>query len=222
YGPKSCETESKNASKEITNELKESPDAPLVDDKVSDNKDCSVKSPVVVEMKTVILTDAKIEFVKAKQQEKPVRKIVKYVEMYRSQVLMKTGLRPLNTARLVNTAHPKPTVHYDRPMSHFSKSAQSTVKRPYQQRTTFSNKRFRQIVNTSRPRLVHTARPRPVNTIRLRHVNTARLNSATVNVVRVNKVNVVKASTWSSTTGARRPRIEANGGEMTGKGTIHT
>nr|GEV47185.1 ribonuclease H-like domain-containing protein [Tanacetum cinerariifolium] len=81
----SCETESKNASKEITNELKESPDAPLVDDKVSDNKDFSVKSPVVVEMKTVILPDAKIEFVKAKQQEKPVRKTVKYVEMYRSQ-----------------------------------------------------------------------------------------------------------------------------------------
>ncbi|GKB02428.1 hypothetical protein Tco_0830517 [Tanacetum coccineum] len=41
-------------------------------------------------------------------------------------VLMKIGLRPLNTARLVNTAHPKTTVYSARPMSHFSKSAQST------------------------------------------------------------------------------------------------
>nr|GEV41610.1 ribonuclease H-like domain-containing protein [Tanacetum cinerariifolium] len=41
-------------------------------------------------------------------------------------VLIKTGLRPLNTARPVNTAHPKNTVYSARPMSHFSKSAQST------------------------------------------------------------------------------------------------
>nr|GEV97041.1 ribonuclease H-like domain-containing protein [Tanacetum cinerariifolium] len=41
YGPKSCKTESKNSSKEIPNELKESPDAPLVKDRVSDNKDWS-------------------------------------------------------------------------------------------------------------------------------------------------------------------------------------
>nr|GEX09260.1 putative ribonuclease H-like domain-containing protein [Tanacetum cinerariifolium] len=41
-------------------------------------------------------------------------------------VLMKTGLRPLNTARPVNTAHPKTTVYSARPMSSFSKSAQST------------------------------------------------------------------------------------------------
>ncbi|GKF50167.1 hypothetical protein Tco_0146634, partial [Tanacetum coccineum] len=35
--------------------------------------------------KTVFLTVAKIEFVRPKQQEKPVRKPVKYAEMYRSQ-----------------------------------------------------------------------------------------------------------------------------------------
>ncbi|GKA90511.1 putative ribonuclease H-like domain-containing protein [Tanacetum coccineum] len=39
---------------------------------------------------------------------------------------MKTGLRPLNTARPVNTDHLKITVYNARPMSHFSKSAQST------------------------------------------------------------------------------------------------
>ncbi|GJX19874.1 putative ribonuclease H-like domain-containing protein [Tanacetum coccineum] len=149
-------------------------------------------------------TVAKIEFVRPKQQEKPVRKPVKYAEMYRSQsprgnqrnwnnqksqqlgsdfvmynkacfvygsfdhvqadcnyhqrervvsennytrvnynyyakkakpsahrnmasraVLMKTGLRPLNNARTVNTTHPKTIVYSARPMLRFSKSAQS-------------------------------------------------------------------------------------------------
>ncbi|GJY68589.1 ribonuclease H-like domain-containing protein [Tanacetum coccineum] len=44
-------------------------------------------------------------------------------------VLMKSGIRLRNTARPVTTAHPKTTVYSARPMSHFSKSAQSTVKR---------------------------------------------------------------------------------------------
>nr|GEZ45822.1 ribonuclease H-like domain-containing protein [Tanacetum cinerariifolium] len=58
YRPKS----SKSVSEDISNELKESPAAPLVQDRVSDNKDCSVKSPVMVEKKTVVPTVAKIEF----------------------------------------------------------------------------------------------------------------------------------------------------------------
>nr|GEW56509.1 ribonuclease H-like domain-containing protein [Tanacetum cinerariifolium] len=284
YGPKSCKIESKNASENFPNELKESTevkessDVPLVKKLVSDDK---------LEKKIVVSTDAKIEFVKAKQQEKPVRKPVKYVEMYMSQgprrnhrnwnnlksqqlgsnfvmtiklvlfvkvlnmcrltaiiikgkgwnmalsaVLMQTGLRPLNTARHVNTAHPKTTVHCAKPMSCFSKSAQSTIKRPYQQRTTLTNKSFSQIVNTARPRPVITVRPRPVNT--------ARPNSSVVNVVKANQVNVVKASArwvWRSTkpNGASitlkrhnyinvrdRSKGRANGGRITSKGTIHT
>nr|GEV98175.1 retrovirus-related Pol polyprotein from transposon TNT 1-94 [Tanacetum cinerariifolium] len=85
YGPKSCEKESKNASEDIPNERKEYLDAPLVKDRVSDNKDRSVESPVVVEKKTNVPTIAKVEFVRPKQQEKPVRKPVKCAEMYRSQ-----------------------------------------------------------------------------------------------------------------------------------------
>ncbi|GKG00356.1 hypothetical protein Tco_0302046, partial [Tanacetum coccineum] len=38
-----------------------------------------------LEKKTVFPTVAKIEFVRPKQQEIPVRKLVKYAEMYRSQ-----------------------------------------------------------------------------------------------------------------------------------------
>ncbi|GJU50940.1 putative ribonuclease H-like domain-containing protein [Tanacetum coccineum] len=100
-------------------------------------------------------------------------------------VLMKTGLRPLNTARPVNTAHPKTTVYSARPMSYFSKSAQSTVKRPYQTKTTLTNNYFNQKVNTVKGK-VNTARPNAVNT--------ARPNSAVVNAVRANQANVVKAS----------------------------
>ncbi|GJT61647.1 putative ribonuclease H-like domain-containing protein [Tanacetum coccineum] len=93
-------------------------------------------------------------------------------------VLMKTGLRPLNTARPVNTAHPKTTVYSARPMSHFSKSAQSTVKRPYQMRTTLTNKKFSQKVNTAKGKF-YTTRPKAVNN--------ARPNKAIVNAIRANQ-----------------------------------
>ncbi|GJX11397.1 hypothetical protein Tco_0201256, partial [Tanacetum coccineum] len=116
YGPKI----SKSVSEDISNEVRESPDASLVEELVSDDK---------LEKKTVFLTVAKIEFVRPKQQEKPVRKLVKYTEMYRltaitikgkgnmvpRAVLMKTGLRSLNTARPINNAHPKTTVYSARP-----------------------------------------------------------------------------------------------------------
>ncbi|GKB31756.1 putative ribonuclease H-like domain-containing protein [Tanacetum coccineum] len=69
YGPKT----SNNVSEDTSNEVRESPDAPLVEELVSDDK---------LEKKTTFPTVAKIDFVKAKQQEKPVRKPVKYVEMY--------------------------------------------------------------------------------------------------------------------------------------------
>nr|GEU47212.1 hypothetical protein [Tanacetum cinerariifolium] len=86
YGPKSCETESKNASKHIPNKLKEYLDAPLVKDRMLDNKECSVESHIVVEKKTVVPTIDKVKFVRPKQQEKPVRKPFKYAEMYREDL----------------------------------------------------------------------------------------------------------------------------------------
>ncbi|GJS66265.1 putative ribonuclease H-like domain-containing protein [Tanacetum coccineum] len=243
YGPKT----SKNVSEDTSNEVRESPDAPMVEKLVSDDK---------LEKKTVFPTVAKIEFVRPKQREKPVRKPVKYAEMYRSQsprgnqrnwnnqksqqlgsnfvmynkacfvcggfdhvqahcnyhqrervesrnnytrvkynysakkshpnayrnmvpraVLIKIELRSLNTARLVTTAHPKTIVYSARPMSHLSKSAQSTVKRP-------------KAVNTTRP------------------------NSAVVNAVRVNQVNAVKASAcwvWRPTNLISHPQKEDQG-----------
>ncbi|GKB19096.1 putative ribonuclease H-like domain-containing protein [Tanacetum coccineum] len=153
-----------------------------------------------LEKKTIFPTIAKIEFVRPKQQEKLVRKPVKYAEMYRltaitikgkgnmvpRAVLMKSGLRSLNTVRPITTAYPKTTVYSARPMSYFSKSAQSTVKSPYQTRTTLTNKNISQKVNTAKGKF-YTARQKAVNT--------ARPNSAVVNAMRENQVNAVKAST---------------------------
>nr|GEY99687.1 ribonuclease H-like domain-containing protein [Tanacetum cinerariifolium] len=191
YGPKT----SKNVSEYIPNEVKESLDALLVKERVSDNKDCSVESTIMANcnyhQKERVVSRNNYTMVNYNNSARKTHP-TPYKNMAPRAVLMKTGLRPLNTARPVNIAHPKTTVYSARPMSHFSKSAQSIIKGPYQQRTTLTNKSFSQTVNTARPRSVYTARPRPVNTARPRPVNTAmpipfnttRPNSAVVNAVR--------------------------------------
>ncbi|GJR95364.1 putative ribonuclease H-like domain-containing protein [Tanacetum coccineum] len=87
-------------------------DAPIIEDWVSDDED-EVESPVVVKKKTVIPTAAKIE--------KPVRKPVRYAEMYSAHkhmapraVLMKTGLKSFNTVRHVDIVR---SVNIGRPFS---------------------------------------------------------------------------------------------------------
>ncbi|GJV71738.1 hypothetical protein Tco_1491733 [Tanacetum coccineum] len=101
-------------------------------------------------------------------------------------VLIKTGLKSFNTARTVNTAHPKSIVFSAKPISCFSKSIISIVKRPYQSKIVLTNKRFTQKVNTTKAKAVNIARPKVVNT--------ARPHSAVVNVVRANQENAIKAS----------------------------
>ncbi|GJY68777.1 ribonuclease H-like domain-containing protein, partial [Tanacetum coccineum] len=78
YGPKP----SKSFSEDTSNEFRESPDAPLIEELVSDDK---------LEKKSVFPTVAKIGFVRPKQQEKPVRKPVKYAEMYRLTAITMKG-----------------------------------------------------------------------------------------------------------------------------------
>ncbi|GJX08285.1 hypothetical protein Tco_0196217 [Tanacetum coccineum] len=92
----------------------------------------------------------------------------------------------------------------------FSKAAQSTEKRPFQSKTTLSNKRFTHKVNTAKAQAVNTARPNTVKTARPNIVKTARPYSVVVNAVRVNQANVVKASAcW-----VWRP-IKPNGASIT-------
>nr|GEX00539.1 hypothetical protein [Tanacetum cinerariifolium] len=65
--------------------------------KVSDNKDCSVESPVVVENKTNVPTIAKVEVVRPKQQEKLVRP--REVNTVRPRAVNTARPRAVNTAR---------------------------------------------------------------------------------------------------------------------------
>ncbi|GJX64120.1 ribonuclease H-like domain-containing protein [Tanacetum coccineum] len=94
YGPKT----SKSVSEDISNEVRESSDAPLVKELVSDDK---------LEKKIVFPTVAKIEFVRSKQQEKSVRKPVKYAEMYR---LTEITIKRKGWQKAVNTARPNSAV----------------------------------------------------------------------------------------------------------------
>ncbi|GJU11570.1 putative ribonuclease H-like domain-containing protein [Tanacetum coccineum] len=221
-------------------------DAPIIEDWVSDDED-DVEPIPKVEKKIVIPTATKKEFVKP---EKPVRRSVRYAEMYRSQrprgnqrnwngqksnqlgcnfvfnnkacficgsfdhiqyscpetshpsahkyiapkaVLMKTGLKTVNTARPINTvrsvntgrpfstarsfntvrpsytAYPKSTNHCARPRTYFQNQAQSTVHRPFYKRTTLTKRSYYQNVNTGRQRF-NTGRQN-VNTVRARGFN---------------------------------------------------
>nr|GEU96999.1 putative reverse transcriptase, RNA-dependent DNA polymerase [Tanacetum cinerariifolium] len=148
-------------------------------------------------------------------------------------ILMKTGLGPHNTTRPVNTAHPKTTVHNARPMFCFSKSAQSTIKRPSQERTTLTNKSVSQKVNTA-TRKFYTAWPIAVNT--------TRPNSAVVNAIRGYPQMVQEDQGYVNSGCSRHMtgnmsylfnfkefdggyvtfRGGASGGRITGKGTLKT
>ncbi|GKA56757.1 putative ribonuclease H-like domain-containing protein, partial [Tanacetum coccineum] len=101
--------------------------------------------------------------------------------MFPRAVLMKTGLRSLNTSRPITTAHPKTPGYCARPMSHYSKPAQSTERRPIKMKTTLTNKNFHQKVNTAKGKF-YTARSKAVNT--------ATPNAAVVNAVRANLDNI--------------------------------
>nr|GEV31189.1 ribonuclease H-like domain-containing protein [Tanacetum cinerariifolium] len=124
------------------------------------------------------------------------------------------------TLRPVNTAHPKTTVYNARPMSHFLKSAQSTVKRPYEKRIAFTNKNFSQKVNTAKVKF-NTARPKAVNT--------TRPNSTVVNAIRLNQMlkihdreHVISSDFKEFNGGYVTFGERAKGGKITSKGTLKT
>ncbi|GKB34868.1 putative ribonuclease H-like domain-containing protein [Tanacetum coccineum] len=103
-------------------------------------------------------------------------------------VLMKTGLKSVNTARPVNTVryvntgrpfstarsfntvrpsyttHPKSTVHYARPRTYFQNQAQSTVHMPFYKRTTLTKRSYYQRFNIGRQN-VNTVRARGFNVV---------------------------------------------------------
>nr|GEV73029.1 ribonuclease H-like domain-containing protein [Tanacetum cinerariifolium] len=202
YGPRDSKQESNINHDKKSDDSKENSNDFFIKEQVSKDTSSFVESPLNVDKETAFSFDKKIEFVKPKNYDKPIRKSVRYVEMYRSQrprgnqrnwngqksnqlgsdfvmynkacfscgcfghveincthhqrkmrvsgnnynrvdnnyyaktthpsaqrnmtsraVSLKTCLRPFNTARPVYNAHPKPTVHSTRPITHFSKQA---------------------------------------------------------------------------------------------------
>ncbi|GJU05382.1 ribonuclease H-like domain-containing protein [Tanacetum coccineum] len=178
YRPKT----SKSVSEDISNEVRKSPDALLVKELVSDDKLEKKTADCNYHQREKVLSGNNNTRVNYNYFDKKAHPCA-HINMAPRAVLIKTGLRPLNTTRPVNTAHPKTTVYSARPMSRFSKSAQSTIKRPYQIRTALTNKNFSQKVNTAKGKFYTT---------RSKAVNTARPYSAVVNVVRANQVHPQK------------------------------
>ncbi|GJQ92058.1 hypothetical protein Tco_0003197 [Tanacetum coccineum] len=203
-----------------SNETKKNSDAPLIEEWVSDNED-EVESPVVVEKKTVVPTIPKVDVVRPKQQEKPVRKTVRYAEMYRSKV-PRGNQRNWNNLKsqqlgsnfvMYNKAcyvcgsfdHLQYTCKQKRQLNgqREEKPVWNNARRVNHQnspRITQPNpKRHmvpRKILTRSGPISLNTARQSYLNAVCCccsRQVNTAR-PKAVVNAVRTNRVNAVKAS----------------------------
>ncbi|GJT26083.1 ribonuclease H-like domain-containing protein [Tanacetum coccineum] len=160
YGPKT----SKNVSEDTSNKVRESPDAPMVEKLVSDDK---------LEKKTIFTTVAKIEFVRPKQQENPVRKPVKYAEMYsfdhvqancnyhqREMVVSRNNYTRVNYNYSTKKAHPS--------------AHRNMAPRAVLMKTGLRPRNTARPVNTAHPKTtVYNARPMP--------------NSAVVNAVRANQ-----------------------------------
>ncbi|GKA87599.1 hypothetical protein Tco_0809363, partial [Tanacetum coccineum] len=85
YGSEDSKQESNIVCDKKSNDSKENFDDSLVKEQVSKDTSSFVESSLNVDKETVFPVDKKVEFVKPKNHEKPVKKSVRYAEMYRSQ-----------------------------------------------------------------------------------------------------------------------------------------
>ncbi|GJT18960.1 ribonuclease H-like domain-containing protein [Tanacetum coccineum] len=159
--------------------------------------------------------------------------------------------RPVSTARCVktvrpyNTAHPNSTVSCARPKSHFQNKAQLTVQRPFYKNTALTKRSNIQNINTGR-QTVNTVRPN-VNTVRARGFNAVKPsacwvwrpikpNGASLSNSQLNDKGFVDSGCSRHMSGNIAHLSDfkdfdggyvtfgggANGGRITGKGTIKT
>ncbi|GKB51275.1 hypothetical protein Tco_0902028 [Tanacetum coccineum] len=124
-------------------------------------------------------------------------------------VLMRFGLKSLNTARLVNTAHPKGTVNGARLVSNVFNKAHSTIKRAINQRTIVKNSNFDKRVNTFRFNSVNTIGPKAaVNAVRPKATGNAIRPRPVVNTTRPKAE--VNAARPKAAVNVARPRAVVN------------
>ncbi|GJW92689.1 putative ribonuclease H-like domain-containing protein [Tanacetum coccineum] len=172
--------------------IRESPDTLLVKELVSDDK---------LEKKTVFPTVAKIEFVRPKQQEKLVRKPVKYDKTYSKACFVYGSFDHVHAnynyhqrERVVSrNNYTRVNYNYSAKKTHPS-AHKNMVPRAVLMKTSLKAFNTARHVTTAHPKtIVNTAKGK-FYTARPKAVNTARPNSAVVNTARANQVNVVKAS----------------------------
>ncbi|GKB25718.1 hypothetical protein Tco_0865119 [Tanacetum coccineum] len=125
YGPENSKQESNIVCDKKSDDSKENSDNSLVKEQVSKYTSSFVGSSLNVDKETIFPVDKKVESVKPKIYEKPVKKSVRLS----AKTIKGKGWT-------VNTAHPKSTVFSAKPILHFSKTAQSTGK-PQQDDTGF-------------------------------------------------------------------------------------
>ncbi|GJT89958.1 putative ribonuclease H-like domain-containing protein [Tanacetum coccineum] len=198
---------SKSVSEVEPKKVRENNDAPIIEEWVSDDEEQD-ESKTKPEKKTVIPTAAKIE--------KPVKKSVRYAEMYRSQS-PRGNQRNWNGQKsnqlgsefvMYNKAcficgsfnHVQRNCTYHQKKKVVSGNNYNRVDNYYYAKTshhrTHKNVTPRAVLlrtglkplSTAKPRIVNTARSyrTPVNTVRPRVINTARQNRTSVNAARAN------------------------------------
>ncbi|GKA24070.1 ribonuclease H-like domain-containing protein [Tanacetum coccineum] len=194
YGPKT----NKSISEDISNEVRESLDAPLADYNYHQRER-------VVSGNNYTRVNYNYSTIKAYPSA--------HRNMASRAVLIKTGLRPLNNVRTVNTAHPKTTVYSARPMP--------------------------KAVNTTRlnSTVVNVVRANQVNVVKASACwvwRPTKLNNASINLKRHNYVDARgrskhmtrNMSYLSDFKDFDRGYVtfggEAKGGKITGKGTFKT
>ncbi|GJU14942.1 putative ribonuclease H-like domain-containing protein [Tanacetum coccineum] len=85
YGPENCEQESNVVCDKKLDTSKENSAESLVEEQVSQDTSSFVESSPNVDKETVFPVNKKVEFTKLGNHENPVKKSVRYAEMYRSQ-----------------------------------------------------------------------------------------------------------------------------------------
>ncbi|GJX32091.1 putative ribonuclease H-like domain-containing protein [Tanacetum coccineum] len=105
YGPRDTVLKPTINNENESDNPKENSDDSLVKEQVSEDETSSIESPLKVDKETVFHTAKKVEFVKPKNNEKPVKKTVRYFHQKVNTVRPRVVIRP----RVVNTARPYTT-----------------------------------------------------------------------------------------------------------------
>ncbi|GKD97249.1 ribonuclease H-like domain-containing protein, partial [Tanacetum coccineum] len=213
---------------------------PLIEDWISDSEDENQTKSMSKQRKPSF---AKVEFVKSNEHVKSPRESTEKVDkkakyprknsQYPREVLMKSGLKTLNTARQnssrsavsvntarpINTVYPRPTVNCAKPASNVFNRAHSHVRRPFNKFTTNKNCNFYEKVNTVKGN-VTTAGPKAVGNPQQDLKDKGVIDSGCSRHITGNRSYLTNYEEIDG--GFVAFRGSTKGGKITGKGKIRT